>query len=548
MKRLLVLLALSLFAFACTPQGGTDGAPAKADRPDRGNKLVIGIQQEPDKLNTMLNAMVYGTYINQTIHGYFGKFDETMELVPELIEEVPTLANGGISADGLTITYRLRQGVSWHDGQPFTAADVVFTRDAIMDDNHPVESRLPYERIERIETPDDHTVVCHLDKPYAPFVTEMLVTSHMMPKHLLEEHVGIDFSSAPWHRAPVGLGPFMFKEWKTGSHVTVVRNENYFRGAPALEEIQFRFIPDSNTLFLELQTGGIDLMDSADTDKHERLEALPGVSVTVTPSLSWEHLDLNHEDPVLADVRVRRAIQFAVNREQISEAVYDGLWPAALGDMAEELPWFNEAVREHVRHDPDAARAELDAAGWTMGRGGIREKDGKQLILGISTTAGRQLRVLTEEVIQQQLAEVGIKVQIQNHQSTVLFAPYESNGVLKRGRYQIGMYAWITSPDPNRHNLYHSSRCPPPSGQNHPRYRSARMDELLEAGLVEMDPAKRKAIYDEVQLLLATDIPMTPLVWRASIDAFDSRLQGYKPNPTQVGDTWNTWEWSLAGR
>ncbi len=545
MTRLAALLASCLLTLSCTP-GNAPDAPTAAARPDRGNEIVIGIQQEPDKLNSMLNAMVYGTYINQTIQGYFAKFDEHMELVPDLIEEVPTLANGGLSADGLRIEYKLRQGVTWHDGHPFTAADVVFTADCMMDDRHPVESRLPYERIERIETPDDHTVIFHLDEPYAPFVTELLVGGHLMPKHLLEEHVGLEFSRAPWHRAPIGLGPFKFKEWKTGSSLTVVRNETYWRGPAPLEKIVFRFIPDSNTLFLELQAGGIDLMDSADTDKHERLQTLPGVSVTVTPSLSWEHLDLNHEDPVLADPRVRRAIQLAIDREQISQGVYDGLWPPALGDMSPELPWFNPTVRDSVRHDPAAARAELEAAGWLPGSDGVRMKGGERLTLSISTTAGRQLRVMTEEVLQQQFRDVGIELVIQNHQSTVLFAPFEGNGVLKRGRYQLGMYAWITSPDPNRHNLYHSSRCPPPSGQNHPRYRNARMDELLEAGLREIDPAERKVIYDEVQQLIATDIPMTPLVWRASIDAFDSRLQGYKPNPTQVGDTWNAWEWSLA--
>ena len=128
MKRLAALLALALFSLACGPQGSPDGsAPEKAERPDRGNKLVIGIQQEPDKLNSMLNAMVYGTYISQCIQGYFAKFDEKMELVPELLEEIPTLANGGISADGLTITYKLRKGVTWHDGHPLDADDVRFT-------------------------------------------------------------------------------------------------------------------------------------------------------------------------------------------------------------------------------------------------------------------------------------------------------------------------------------------------------------------------------------------------------------------------------------
>lgn len=545
---LLLLLAGLLGATGCSKPGGGDAPGAeKPARPDRGNRLVIGLQQEPDKLNTMLNAMVTGTYVNQTIHGYFAKYDEDMVLVPELIEEIPTLENGGVAPDGLRYTYRLREGVTWHDGTPLTAADVVFTADALLDERHGIESRLPWDQVARIETPDERTVVFHLREPYAPFVTELLVTSHLMPKHLLEDAVGFEFGNHPWHRAPVGLGPFKFKEWRPGSSITVARNDDYFRGVPGLDEIEFRFIPDSNTLFLELQAGGIDILNSFDTDKRDRIEALPGVRVTVTPSLMWEHLDMNMSDPLLADRRIRQAIQLAVDREQIAQGVYGGNWDPAHGDVYPNLPWFNPKVREIVRHDPEAAKALLDEAGWVPGPDGIRRKDGEPLRIEISTTAGRQLRVLTQEVLQQQLRGVGIDLAIQNYQSTVLFAPFESNGVLKRGKFQLGMYAWITSPDPNKFTLYHSSQIPPPSGQNHPRWSNPRVDELLEAGLRSVDPAERKRIYDEIQVILAEDVPMTPLVWRSDLDAVDERLQGYRPNPTQVGDTWNAWEWRLDG-
>ena len=551
MRRAPIVLLAALAALAgCSkpgggPEGGSPGAQEAAARPDRGNRFIVGLQQEPDKLNSMLNAMVTGTYINQTIHGYFAKFDENMVLVPELIEEIPTLENGGVSADGLRYEYHLRKGVRWHDGTPFTAADVVFTSEALLDERHGIESRLPWDRVKDLETPDEHTVVFHLREPYAPFVTELLVTSHLMPKHLLADAVGLEFGNHPWHRAPVGLGPFQFKEWRPGSSITVERNDDYFRGPPGLDEIEFRFIPDTNTLLLELQAGGIDLLNSVETDKHERADALPGIRVTVTPSLMWEHLDMNMSDPLLADRRVRQAIQLAIDREQIAEGIYGGLWEPAHGDVHPDLPWFNPKVDEIVRHDPEAAKRLLDEAGWMPGSDGIRRKDGEPLRIQISTTASRQLRVLTEEVLQQQLRQVGIDLAIQNYQSTVLFAPFESNGVLKRGKFQLGMYAWITSPDPNKYTLYHSSQIPPPSGQNHPRWNNARVDELLEAGLSAVDPAKRKAIYDEIQVILAEDVPMTPLVWRSDLDAVDERLVNYKPNRTQVGDTWNAWEWRL---
>lgn len=552
-SRRLAALALALLASACTPPSGgpsTDGAsgpsaPAVPRGPDRGNQLIIGLEQEPDKLNSALNAMVYGTFINNAIYGYFVKYDEKMNLIPDVLAEVPTIENGGVSADGLRYTYRLRPGLKWHDGQPFTADDVLFSVDAIMDMRHEVESRIGYDHIKTKTAPDPLTVVFELTQPYAPFIESIFFSEGLMPKHVLASSVGPDFGKAPFHRAPVGLGPFKFKEWITGQSVTVVANDEYWRGRPKLDQITFRFIQDTNSLLVALQAGEVDGYDNAGTDQRKQLAKIPWIQEHVTPQLMWEHVDFNTEDPILSDVRVRQAIQLAINREEISREVYEGLWPPAYGDVAETLTWFNPKVKEIVRHDPAAAAALLDEAGWKAGADGMRSKDGKKLALTISTTAGRVQRERTEEVLQQQLAAVGVELTIKNHNPTAFFAPFEQDGVLKKGKYQLGLYAWITSPDPNKKSLYHSNEVPP-QGQNNPRLRSKKLDELLDAGLLEVDPAKRKVIYDEFQVQLATEVPMTPIVWRADIDPMTRRLLNFKPNPTQNGDTWNVWEWELA--
>lgn len=540
----LVIALAVLGACAPRPEGG---GPA-AERPDeRAGHLIIGIQQEPDKLNTALNSMVYGTYINQAIYGYFTKYDSEMRLIPDVIREVPTLENGGVAPDGLTLTYHLRDDVRWHDGVPFTAADVVFSVETYLDTRHEVESRSGFDVIESMETPGEHTVVFHLREPYVKFVEDVFFDEPIIPRHLLHEHVGLEFGNAAFHRAPVGLGPFRFEEWVSGSHVTVVRNEDYFRGPPAIERITFRFITDSSSLLLALRAGELDGYDNAGTDQHGRLQRLPGVRVHVTPAIQWEHLDLNTEDPILQDVRVRRAIQLAIDRDEISRELYDGLWPPARGDIRPSLEWYEPAVEEIVRHDPDEARALLEEAGWRIdARSGYRAKDGQPLRLAISTTAGRQQRELTEQVLQHQLRDVGIELTIANHNATALFAPFADNGILKRGRFQIAMYAWSSTPDPDRFTLYHGSQIPPPEGQNFPRYRDQRLDELLETGRTTVDPARRLEIYREVQRIIATQVPMTPLVWRADLDPMTERLQNYRGNPTQSGDTWNIHEWRLA--
>jgi peptide/nickel transport system substrate-binding protein len=528
--------------------GGTGpGTTAPAAKPHpRGNRLVIGLEQEPDKLNTALNAMVYGTYINNTLYGYFVKYDEKMNLIPDVVTEVPTLQNGGISADYMTYTYHLRPGLKWHDGHPFTAADVLFSVDVIMNPLHEMESRIGYDHIKSSETPDDLTVVFHMTEPFAPFTSTIFFSEGLMPKHLLADKVGASFGTAAYHRAPVGLGPFMFKEWVTGSHVSIVPFPEYFRGKPSIDEITFRFIPDTNTLLVALQAGEIDGFDNAGTDQRNSLDKIASVKSYVTPQLMWEHVDFNTEHPILKDVRVRQAIQLGIDRTVISAQIYEGLWPPAYGDVEPRLPWHDPKVTQLVRFDPEAARALLDEAGWKLGEGGgVRSKGGKPLKLELSTTAGRRQRELAEEVIQQQLSEIGIQVDIQNHNATAFFAPFEQDGVLKKAKFDMALYAWITSPDPDKKSLYHSSQRPP-DGQNHPRLKNARLDQLLDQGLHELDDAKRKPIYDEVQELLATQVPMTPIVWRADIDAMTVRLQNFKPNPTQNGDTWNVWEWSLT--
>ena len=544
-------LALALAAAACTPRAqrsddapGAATAPAKPRGPERGNRLILGLEQEPDKLNSALNAMVYGTFINNAIYGYFVKYDEKMNLVPDVLTEVPTLENGGISPDGLTYTYHLRPGLKWHDGHPFTADDVLFSIDAIMNMQHEVESRTGYDHVKTKTAPDPLTVVLQLTEVYAPFVESIFFSEGIMPKHLLEGSVGAGFGQAPFHRAPVGLGPFKFKEWITGQWVTIVANDDYWRGRPKIDQITFRFINDTNSLLVALQAGEIDGYDNAGTDQRAELDKIDWIRQHVVPQLMWEHVDFNTEDPILKDVRVRQAIQLGIDREEISREIYAGLWPPAYGDVAETLSWFNPKVKEIVRHDPAAAAALLDEAGWTLGKDGVREKAGKKLSLSISTTAGRVQRERTEEVIQQQLAGIGVKLTIQNHNATAFFAPVEQDGVLKKGKFQLGMYAWITSPDPNKKSLYHSTEVPP-QGQNNTRLRSKEIDRLLDEGLHVIDPAKRKAIYDALQVQIATEVPMTPIVWRADIDPMSVRLKNYKPNPTQNGDTWNVWEWEI---
>jgi len=524
-------------------EGGTEGPG-----PRPGGRLVIGMQQEPEILNEAVNTMVAGVYVCNLVFSKFVKHDDRMELVPDLITEIPTVENGGISSDHLTYTYHLRPDAVWHDGKPVTSADVEFTYRVMMHPDINVETRQGWDIIDRVETPDPHTVVFHLSEVYANFVGDCFYDESVLPEHLLGASLGPGFQRAPFHRAPVGSGPFVFREWVAGSHITLAANSDYYGEGPYLDEIVIVFVPDGNSLLVRLETGEIMGIDNAPNMLLGVMESIPDVTVHRNPALFNEHIDLNCENEILSDVRVRRAIAKAIDRDELSEKIYDGVWLPAYGDEHPKSPYYDDYPRERLAHDPKGAAELLAAAGWVDGDGdGIREKGGRRLSLMISTTTGNLNRERTELLLREQLARVGIDLGIRNHHPTVMFASYDEGGVLKTGRFDMALYAFLAPPDPSTKEGSYSERFLPPAGQNYSRIRNVRLTGLLERGSRTVEFAKRKEIYDEVAAILADELPIIPLLWVTQLDAMPRELRNYRPNPTQSGDTWNASEWWLAG-
>lgn len=513
---------------------------------NRGGRLVIGMQQEPELLNEAINSMVSGVYVCNLIFSKFVKHTDRMELVPDLITEVPTIENGGISEDYLTYTYHLDPGARWHDGEPVTSADVEFTWRLMMHPEINVETRQGWDIVESVEIPDPHTVIFHLSEVYANFAGDCFYDESVLPRHLLEKELGSGFQGARFHRAPLGSGPFIFVEWVSGSHITLRANEDYYGEGPMLDEIVIMFVPDGEALLIQLETGGVMGIDNAPNTLLDAAERMDGVTVYRNPALFNEHLDLNFDSGFLGDVRVRRAIALSIDREEISSKIYDGIWIPAWGDDHPSSPYYNEAGKRNVL-DRDEARSILAGAGWVDRDGdGIREKDGAPLKIGISTTTGRINRERTEVVLQHQLREVGIDLEIRNFHPTVLFGSYDEGGILKNGRFDMALYAFLTPPDPSTKDGSYSESFIPPAGQNYSRIRNGRLTELLSMGSRTVGQAERKAIYDEVAAIIAEELPIIPLLWVTQLDAMPSGLRGYRPNPTQSGDTWNAARWWFA--
>ena len=408
--------------------------------PRRGGRVVIGVQHEPEMLNEILNATATNNMVCNLIFSKFVKYDDHLKLVPDLITEIPTRENGGISADHLTFTYHLREDARWHDGQPVTSRDVKFTYEVIMDPEVNVESREGWDAVRSVETPDDHTVVFQLKRHYPDFVSETFYDEPVLPEHILKHHSGKRFHSARFHHEPVGSGPFKFKEWVSGAHLILTANSEYYGEGPYLQGIIFKFIPNENTLLIQLKTGEIDIFDNANINFIDQLYSIPGIVVYKTPMLMYEHLDLNVENTILSDRLVRQALSFATNKSEIADQIYNGLVTVAPLDEFRTSKYFDQEIADRVKYDPEQARHLLRIAGWHDTDGdGFLDKNGRKLELSITASAGQLNRERTELVLREQYSKVGIDLNIRNYNGTVLYGTHEDGGILKRGKFDLAM-------------------------------------------------------------------------------------------------------------
>lgn len=537
-----IVAAAAVLAGGCARGCKREAAPAA--QPSR---LVLGIREEPEVLDSVLGISKGSVLINNCIYSRFVAWDDGMQLVPDLITEIPTVENGGIAPDHRTYTYHLRRGVRWHDGAPLTSADVEFTYRLIMDPASGGETTQGFDVVDQCATPDSYTVVFHLREPSASFVADTFSDEDVLPKHLLAAGMGAHFRELPFQRAPVGSGPFRFKEWVPGSRVVVERNPAYFGGAPALQEIEFRFVPDASALALQLQAGELDGVIGAEPGQIALLERIRGLRVHRTPALTFDQLVFNCDDPILRDPAVRRALAAATDRPALAAHAYDSTATAAFSDAHPRMPWYVPAHAALNAFDTARARALLEAAGWTDADGdGIRDRGGRPLQLEICSTAGKETRERVEALLQPQWRAAGVDLRVHNYPPPVMFGSTDEGGILAGGKFQVALFGWQQPADPAAMQQVYGSAFAPPNGQNFGRFRNARADSLFAAAGRPWTPAERNALYREVEEVLALTVPTVPLVWMTEIDAVPERLQGFRPNPTGSGHTWNVQAWRLA--
>jgi peptide/nickel transport system substrate-binding protein len=436
-----------------------------------------------------------------------------------------------ISKDEMTITFYMRHGVKWHDGEDVTAEDVDFTFRYMIDPKTPTAYGEPFRQVRRAEVVDRYTYRVTYEKPYAPALLSWGLW--ILPRHILEPawKAGVDLRTTRQNRFPVGSGPYRFGEWKTGEKIVVEANPDYFEGRPYLRRVVYRVIPDQSTIFLELKARNIDLASLTPIQYRRQTEFPAFLKVFHRYqylSNSYAYLGFNLLDARFQDKRVRQAMAHAINKQEIIEGVLLGLGRPAVGPYKPGTWWYKDDVKTFP-FDPERAKALLAEAGWRRARAdGILEKDGKPFSFTIRTNQGNAVRQQTAEIIQRRLRAVGIDAKIH----IVEWAAF-INTFIRKKDFEAIILGWGLGLDPDQYEIWHSSQTGPEE-LNHISYKNPKVDELLEAGRRTFNQEKRTAIYGEMQEVLAEDQPVIFLYVPDALPVVSARVRGIEPAPAGI--------------
>jgi len=563
MSRKLFILAVMLLLTAalvasCAPQEVIK-EPSK--------EVIIALYQEPQILNPYIATQTASGEVYSALVEGLIETDPEGVYYPVLAKEVPSIENGGVvlEDDVLTVTYNLLEDVLWSTGEPFTCDDVLFTWEAVMHPESGAVSTSNFVNITSVDCPDDVTAVVIYEPFFAPYLETF---GDILPRHATGDPAEMQKWVYNWN--PVGTGPFKMAEWVPGDHITMVKNENFrdFPEKPYLDKVIVRITPSREVGMVMIQTGEVDFMWDLIEAVVPDLEGKEGVVINITAGLGTERLVLNLSDPavdatddpianphpLLGDIRVRQALQVAINKDELNEVLLFGA--ATVGTKEYNIGWPSIGCDIPASvYDPAAAMAFLDEAGFTDEDGdGVRECNGclhadagTPLRLKLQTTTGNQLREQAEQLIIEYWAEVGIEGYIENVPSSVLFASWASGSFRKHGQYDVLMYTTSGGTDPHSqmNGYFGTDKMPTEAnsgtGYNYSRWVNPADADMKAAGL-SADIAERQVLYCNAMKAIAAELPHIYLYDRGEIHATREGLIGYVPNTWQY-QTWNIGEW-----
>ncbi|MBC5801036.1 MAG: peptide ABC transporter substrate-binding protein [Candidatus Eremiobacteraeota bacterium] len=508
--------------------------------------IRFDVPADPANLNPLFAHADAGNVEQQLAHLAFEPFfdiDAHGRQVPELLSEIPTLRNGGISRDGRTLVYHLRRSLRWSDGVPLTARDVLFTLAAIRDPRNPVGSRAGYELIDRADAPTPRTVRFHLSRPWAPavatFFTYGTSPQYVLPEHVLSKERPLE--RAPFNAAPiVGDGPFRFVSWTRGDRLRYVANSRYWRGVPPVPRLDIRVVPDPETNLTLLRSGQIDFNLIAPAQQATLQRSSANVRYAYAATALIAGIALQTARPPLDDARVRRALAASIDRDGISRKIAFGRYPVADSDRPRFSWAYDPSVRE-PSFDPAAADRAFDAAGWRRGADGIRRKAGQRLALTYVQFPETATGVRSAAVVQRELYERGVAVTIKSISNAQLFLPAADGGTLATGNFDLAYVPWSMGADPDDRFLLGCER----AVANYMRYCNANVQKLEDAAVIRQARDARKVDYRAIDNIIARDVPIIYLFNPTYIYAYRPRLTGFAPNA--FVPTWNAYAWRVGG-
>ena len=579
MKNLgLLLIALTL-VMGCTKKENSESTTSAAAAPATisgssklsNNELKIGISQEFENFNPLIASMAATSYMLRMVARTLTVIDADGKWVPQMAKQIPTLENGGakiIEKGGkkkLVAVWEILEKATWGDGKPVICDDFAFALKVASSPTVSIGEKETYTQVEKIEADPKDAKKCTFTYEKARWDFYQIANFFPLPKHLEEpifkknggQKEGYEKNSL-YSKEPTnpGLfnGPYLVTELQLGDHVSFSVNPKFYGETPKIKKIIVKLIPNTGTLEANLRSGTIDLISSMGLaldqalafDKKIKEEKL-GYTVLFQPSAVYEHIDLNLDNPALKDVRVRKALHYAINKEDLVNALFEGKQQPAIHSVTPKDPWFTDDPTKVVIYKYSKREADrlLDEAGWKMGTDGIRAKDGKKLSFTLMTTAGNKTRELVQVYLQNQWKQVGIEVNSKNEPARVFFGETTK----KRGFDSMSLFAWVSSPENSPKSTFTSKNIPTAkngySGQNYMGWKNAKVDVLLENLDTEFKPEKRIEMMHEVLKYYTDEVPVLPLYYRSDVAVIPNQMKGYKLTGHQYPETDDVEKWTL---
>jgi len=492
-----------------------------------GDAFVAPAIAEPVNLIPFLASDSASAEVSHFIFNGLLKYDGDLNLVGDLAESWEVLDGG------LRIVFHLRKGVRWHDGYLFTARDVVFTYLCLIDPDVPTPYGSAFEKVETVFAPDDYTVEVRYKEPFSPGLSSW--TMGIVPEHKLDYEHQNDLA---FSKNPIGTGPYVIKRWERGQLIDLKANPFYFEGRPNISRVVLRVLPDPTTVFLELQNENLDTAGLTPLQYNRQIQTdffrtkYQSLDFTGT---QYTYMGYNLRSSLFSDKRVRQALAMAADSNEIVSAVLMGRGRSTTGPFLPES-WAYDADVKSFQHDLSAARALLKEAGWEdRDNDGILDRDGQKFSFTVLTNSGNDQRKMTCEILQKQLAAVGIEMKIQAMEWSVLLKEF-----IHPKRFEAVLLGWNLPMDPDIFDIFHSSRRGP--GQfNFVSYANPEVDRLLEEARIEFDQQKRGELYRRVHRLIYEDQPYAFLYTSESLSVLHKRFDGVTAGKLGVGHDFVRW-------